>query len=340
MRYARLGRDGPEVSRICLGCMGFGDPNNGQHTWTLPEDRSREVIRSALDAGVTFFDTAVGYQNGTSEAYLGRALRDFSDRDSVTVATKFLPRTQAEIDSGVGGREHVLRSLDTSLGNLGMDHVDLLIYHMWDYRTPLSEIMQGLKEAMDSGKALHIGISNCFAWQLCRANALADAMDMNRFVSVQNHYNLIFREEEREMLPYCREAGISMTPYSPLASGRLARPPGTDTKRMEEDSYARLKYDATESTDREIVERVAKVAEDHGVSMSQASIAWLLTRVESTVAGATDPGQVADTACAADLKLSDSEVAWLEEPYVPHRLVGVMAQNTAETAGQKHVWTH
>lgn len=319
--------------------MGFGDPNNGQHTWTLPEDRSREVIRSALDAGVTFFDTAVGYQNGTSESYLGRALRDFADRDSVIVATKFLPRTQAEIDAGVGGREHVLRSLDTSLVNLGMDHVDLLIYHMWDYRTPLAEIMQGLKEAMDSGKALHIGISNCFAWQLCRANALADVMDMGRFVSVQNHYNLIFREEEREMLPYCRDAGVSMTPYSPLASGRLARPPGTDTRRMEGDSYARLKYDATESTDREIVERVAKVAEDHGVSMSQVSIAWLLTRVESTVAGATDPGQAADTACAVDLRLSDSEVVWLEEPYVPHRLVGVMAQNTAEAAGQKHVWT-
>ena len=319
--------------------MGFGDPNNGQHTWTLPEDRSREVIRSALDAGVTFFDTAVGYQNGTSEAYLGRALRDFADRGSVIVATKFLPRSQAEIDSGVGGREHVLRSLDTSLGNLGMDHVDLLIYHMWDYRTPLAEIMQGLKEAIDSGKALHIGISNCFAWQLCRANVLADAMDMERFVSVQNHYNLIFREEEREMLPYCREVGVSMTPYSPLASGRLARPPGTDTRRMEEDSYARLKYDATEATDREIVERVAKVAEDHGVSMSQASIAWLLTRVASTVVGATDPAQAADTAGAADLRLSDSEVAWLEEPYAPHRLVGVMAQNTAEAAGQKHVWT-
>ena len=191
--------------------MGFGDSNNGQHTWTLPEDRSREVIRSALDAGVTFFDTAVGYQNGTSESYLGRALRDFADRDSVIVATKFLPRTQAEIDAGVGGREHVLRSLDTSLVNLGMDHVDLLIYHMWDYRTPLAEIMQGLKEAMDSGKALHIGISNCFAWQLCRANALADAMDMERFVSVQNHYNLIFREEEREMAKLCREDNIAMT---------------------------------------------------------------------------------------------------------------------------------
>ena len=339
MRRVRLGRHGPEVSRICLGCMGFGDPNDGQHTWTLPEDRSREVIRAALDAGIDFFDTAAGYQNGTSEAYLGRALRDLADRDSVTIATKFLPRTTEEIDSGIGGREHVLRSLDASLSHLGMDHVDLLIYHMWDHRTPLAEIMQGLKEAMDSGRALHIGISNCFAWQLCRANAMADAMDMERFITVQNHYNLIFREEERGMVPYCQDAGVAMTPYSPLASGRLARPPGTDTRRLREDSYARLKYDATEKADREIVERVAKVAEDHGASMSQVSIAWLLTRAASPVAGATTPEQAEDTAGAAELRLSDSEVAWMEEPYAPHRLVGVMAQNTPEAAGRKQVWT-
>ena len=339
MRYARLGRYGPRVSRICLGCMSFGDPDNGQHTWTLREEESREVIRSALESGVDFFDTAVGYQNGTSEMYLGRALGQLADRDSVVVATKFLPRTQEEIDVGIGGREHVLRSLDTSLGNLRMDHVDLLIYHMWDYRTPLTEIMQGLKEAMDSGRALHIGISNCFAWQLCRANALADAMDMERFTSVQNHYNLIFREEEREMRPYCLESGTAMTPYSPLASGRLARPPGTGTKRFEQDSYAHLKYDSTEAADREVIERVSQLADDHGVSMAQISTAWLLSKVTSVVTGATSPVQAADTAEASEIRLSENEIAWLEEPYVPHRLVGVMAQNTAEAAGEKHVWT-
>lgn len=339
MRHVRLGRTGPEVSRICLGCMGFGDPNNGQHTWTLTEDRSREVIRTALDQGIDFFDTAAGYQNGTSEAYLGRALRDLADRDSVVVATKFLPRSQAEVDAGIGGREHVVRSLDASLSHLGTDHVDLLIYHMWDYRTPLSEIMQGLKDAMESGKALHIGISNCFAWQVCRTNALADAMDMERFISVQNHYNLIFREEEREMCQYCRDAGVAMTSYSPLASGRLARPLGADTRRMTEDAYAHLKYDATEATDREIVDRVAKVAADHGVSMTQVSLAWLLSKVAAPVVGATSPAQVIDIAQSPELVLSKDEVGWLEEPYVPHRLVGVMAQNTAEAADRKHVWT-
>ncbi len=339
MRYTALGRSGVRVSRVCLGCMGLGNPTTGQHCWTVGEDGSREVIRSALDSGINFFDTAIGYQDGTSEQYLGRALRDMVDRDEVVVATKFLPRSQGEIDSSIGGREHVLRSLDSSLAHLGMDHVDLLIYHMWDHRTPLSEIMEGLKEAMDSGKASHIGISNCFAWQLCRANAMADAMDMERFVSVQNHYNLVFREEEREMAPYCRWAGIAMTPYSPLAGGRLSRPPGEETRRFREDSYAHLKYDAAERQDREIVERVRKVAEDHGVSMAQVSIAWLLTRVDSPVAGATSPTQVSDTADAADLVLSDSEILWLEEPYTPHRLVGVMAQNTAESADLEHVWS-
>ena len=212
MRYATLGRSGMKVSRVCLGCMGLGNPSTGQHSWIVGEEGSREVIRNALESGINFFDTAVGYQDGTSEQYLGRALRDMADRDDVVVATKFLPRSQEEVDAGVGGREHVLRSLDTSLAHLGLDHVDLYIYHMWDHRTPLTKIMQGLKEAMDSVKVSHIGISNCFAWQLCGANALADAMDMERFVSVQNHYNLVFREEEREMAPYCRHAGIAMTP--------------------------------------------------------------------------------------------------------------------------------
>ena len=338
MRYATLGRRGPRVSRICLGCMGFGDPRAGQHSWTVGEDTSRAVVRSALDAGINFFDTAVGYQGGTSEMYLGRALNDMADRDDVVVATKFLPRTQEEIDAGVSGAQHVLRSLDASLSHLGMDHVDLYIYHMWDYRTPLTEIMEGLKAAMDSGKVRNIGISNCFAWQLCRANALADAMDMDRFVSVQNHHNLIFREDEREMLPYCASAGIATTPYSPLASGRLSRLPGADTKRLKEDSYAHLKYDATEAKDREIVERVAKVAEDHGASMSQVAIAWLLTKVTAPVAGATSPEQAADTAVAAEITLDAGEVRWLEELYEPHRLVGVMAQNTPSSSEGDKVW--
>ena len=338
MRTTILGRHGPRASRICLGCMGLGDPSHGQHTWTVGEKGSEDVIRSALDSGINFFDTAIGYQDGTSEMYLGRALTELADRDEVVVATKFLPRSQSEIDSGIGGREHVTRSLDASLGHLSLDHVDLYIYHMWDYRTPLSEIMEGLRDAMDSGRALHIGISNCFAWQLCKANAMADALDMDRFITVQNHYNLIFREEEREMIPCCRDSGIAVTPYSPLAGGRLSRAPGVETRRLREDSYAHLKYDAARDQDMEVVERVQSVAQDHGVSMTQVSLAWLLRRADAPVVGATSPMQIADACGATELSLTDSEVAWLEEPYTPHRLVGVMAQNTAEDAGCKHVW--
>lgn len=336
--YVRLGRRGPEVSRICLGCMGFGDPSAGQHSWTIGREESREVVRSALDAGVNFFDTAVGYQGGTSEEYLGAALRELADRDDVVVATKFLPRTRDEIESGIGGKEHVLNSLDASLRHLGMDHVDLLICHMWDYGTPLEDIMAGLGEAMESGRVSHIGISNVFAWQLCEANHLADEMGIERFSSVQNHHSLVFREDEREMRPYCLHAGVSLTPYSPLASGRLCRPPGASTRRFEQDSYAHLKYDSAEAQDAEIVRRVAETAEAYSVSMTQVALSWLLTKASSPVVGATRPEQIADAAGAADLRLTDEEVAWLEEPYTPHRLVGVMAQNTADAAGREQVW--
>lgn len=339
MRHTELGRSGMRVSRICLGCMGLGDPANGQHSWTVGEERSREVIGTALDAGINFFDTAAAYQNGTGEEYLGRALGDMADRDDVVVATKFLPRTDSEVSAGVSGREHVLSSLDGSLGRLGMDHVDLLIMHMWDYRTPVAETMEGLREALESGRALHIGISNTYAWQLCKANALADAMGMERFVSVQNHHSLVFREDERELLPYCRDAGIALTPYSPLASGRLSRPPGSDTRRMREDAYAHTKYDAAEAQDLAVIEQVMAIAEERGVSMTQVSLAWLLTKVDAPVVGATRPEQITDSAEAAELELTAEEIERLEVPYTPHRIVGVMAQNTPETAGARQVWS-
>ena len=197
MHYTKLGNSGLTVSRICLGCMGFGDAGRGQHSWTLDEEHSREIIRRGLDLGVNFFDTAIAYQSGTSEQYLGRALRDFARRDQVVVATKFLPRTPEEIQAGVSGQKHIQTMLDASLKNLGMDYVDLYIYHMWDYETPLEEILEGLNDAVRSGKARAIGISNCFAWQLAKANALAEREGWAKFVSVQGHYNLIFREEER-----------------------------------------------------------------------------------------------------------------------------------------------
>ena len=339
MKYTQLGNSDLNVSRICMGCMGFGDASNGQHSWTLDEGHSREIIRRGLELAVNFFDTAIGYQSGTSEQYLGRALRDFAKRDEVVVATKFLPRTNEEIMAGVSGQEHIRRLLERSLQNLGMDHVDLYIYHMWDYQTPLYDIMDGLNQMVKEGKTRYIGISNCFAWQLCKANALAEKEGFARFVSVQGHYNLIFREEEREMARLCREDNIAMTPYSALAGGRLSKHPGETSRRLQEDSYARLKYGATEAQDAVIIGRVAEIADRRGVTMTEVALAWLLTKVAAPVVGATKPHHVEGAAKAADLALTPEETRYLEEAYVPHPLVGVMAQNTPEAAKTEQVWT-
>lgn len=339
MQYTKLGNSELNVSRICMGCMGFGDAKNGQHSWTVDEGHSREIIKQGLSLGINFFDTAIGYQSGTSEQYLGRALRDYAKRDEAIVATKFLPRTQDDIEKGITGQRHIERMINKSLENLGMDHVDLYIYHMWDYQTPLYDIMEGLDNVVKAGKARYIGISNCFAWQLAKANALAEKEGFAKFVSVQGHYNLIFREEEREMAGLCMEENIAMTPYSALAGGRLSKLPGETSKRLREDSYAKFKYDATAEQDGVIISRVAELAKQKGVSMTEISLAWLLTKVTSPVVGATKLHHVEGAAKAVDLALSNAELAYLEEPYVPHRLVGVMVQNTEAAAKEKHVWS-
>ena len=340
MKYTKLGNTDLNVSRICMGCMGFGDAARGQHSWTLDEEHSREIIKRGLELGVNFYDTAIGYQSGTSEQYVGKALRDFAKRDEVVVATKFLPRTPEEIASGVSGQQHIENMINTSLQNLGMDYVDLYIYHMWDWNTPIYDILDGLNRIAKAGKVRYIGISNCFAWQLAKANALAEKEGFTKFVSVQGHYNLIFREEEREMVPYCEEENIALTPYSALASGRLSRLPGDGgTKRAAEDAYAKFKYDATAEQDNVIIGRVAELASKHDVSMTEVSLAWLLTKVTSPVVGATKFHHIEGTAKAVDLDLSDEELAYLEEPYVPHPLAGVMAQNKPAFANEKHVWT-
>lgn len=339
MEQIKLGNSDLMVSRICMGCMGFGDAANGQHTWTIDEAHTREIVRQGLEYGINFFDTAIAYQSGTSEQYLGRALRDFAKREEVVVATKFLPRTQDEIQNGVTAKEHIERMINKSLCNLGMDYVDLYIYHMWDYETPLYDIMEGLNQIVKEGKARYIGISNCYAYQLAKANALAEKEGFAKFVSVQSHYNLIFREEEREMAKLCREDNIAMTPYSSLAGGRLSKTPGETSKRLKEDSYARSKYDATAKEDGVIISRVAELAAKRGVSMTEISLAWLLTKVTAPVVGATKLAQVEGMAKAAELHLTEEEQAYLEEPYVPHRLVGVMAENTAEGTKEKHVWS-
>ena len=301
MQYTKLGNSDLQVSRICMGCMGFGDAKNGQHTWTVDEAQAREIIKRGLELGVNFFDTAIAYQSGTSEQYLGRAIRDYAKREDVVIATKFLPRTAWEIEQGVSGRQHIEKMLDKSLENLGMDHVDLYIYHMWDYATPLYDIMEGLSNAVKAGKVRYIGISNCFAYQLAKANALAEREGFAKFISVQGHYNLIFREEEREMAKLCREDNIAMTPYSALAGGRLSKHPGETSKRLREDSYARLKYDSTAEQDGVIIDRVAELADRHGVSMTEIALAWLLTKVAAPVVGATKLHHIEGAAKATEL---------------------------------------
>lgn len=327
MKYVKLGNSDLSVSRICLGCMGFGDPQNGQHSWTVGREKTEEIVKHAVEQEINFFDTALVYQNGTSEQYLGQALKKCISRDKAVIATKFLPRTPQEIDENVSGQEHVKRMLDKSLINLGTDYVDLYIYHMWDYNTPLYEIMEGLNNAVKEGKARYIGISNCYAYQLAKANALAEKENFEKFVSVQGHYNLIFREEEREMVKLCKEDNIALTPYSALAGGRLSKHRGETSKRLREDSYARFKYGETESVDSAIIDRVADIAEKRGVSMTEVSLAWLLTKVTSPVVGATKVSHIDGAVKSTQLALTDEEISYLEELYVPHKLVGVMAEN-------------
>lgn len=339
MKYTKLGNSDLTVSRICMGCMGFGDAQNGQHSWTLDEERSREIIKRGLELGVNFYDTAIGYQSGTSEQYLGRALKDFEKRDEVVVATKFLPRTQEEIEAGISGQRHIEKMINKSLENLGMDYVDLYIYHMWDWNTSIYDILDGLNRVVKAGKARYIGISNCYAWQLAKANAIAEKEGFVKFISVQGHYNLIFREEEREMVMLCNEENIAITPYSALASGRLSRKSDETSKRAEEDSYAKFKYDATKEQDEIIIGRVAEIAEKRNVSMTEVSLSWLLTKVTSPVVGATKLHHIEGAVKAVDLELTADEIAYLEEPYVPHVLAGVMAQNKPSNAKEKHVWS-
>ena len=339
MKYTKLGNSQLNISRICMGCMGFGDAANGQHSWTIDREHSREIIKRGLELGVNFYDTAIAYQSGTSEQYVGSALKDFAKRDDVVVATKFLPRTPADVEAGITGQQHIERMINKSLQNLGMDYVDLYIYHMWDWNTPVYDILDGLNKVVKAGKARYIGISNCFAWQLAKANALAQKEGFAEFVSVQGHYNLIFREEEREMAMLCQQDNIAMTPYSALASGRLARLPGETSKRAEQDTYAKFKYDATKEQDEVIIRRVAELAEKHGVSMTEISLAWLLTKVAAPVVGATKLHHIEGALKAVDIELTDDEISYLEQPYVPHPLAGVMAQNKPADKDKKHVWS-
>jgi aryl-alcohol dehydrogenase-like predicted oxidoreductase len=327
MEYVKLGNTGIDVSPICLGCMSFGSAEGWVHNyWALDEEESRTVIKKALDLGINFFDTANAYAYGSSEEILGRALKDFADRDEVVVATKvFVPMNRGPNGGGLS-RKHIMSQVDQSLNRLGMDYIDLYIIHRWDYNTPIEETMAALHDIVKAGKVRYIGASAMYAIQFQKALHVAERNGWTRFVSMQNHYNLIYREEEREMMPLCDEEKIAVTPYSPLASGRLARAWSETTQRLETDPIARQKYDATADADRLVVERVTKVAADHGVPMAHIALAWLLHRnaVVAPVIGATKISHVESAVESLSVQLTPEDVAYLEEPYAPHPLVGLI----------------
>lgn len=327
MEYMKLGNSDLNVSRICLGCMGFGDATQGMHKWTVDENYSKEIIRKALELGINFFDTALGYQNGTSEQFVGQSLKQLIKRDEVIVATKFPARTEDAYNSGVSVRNHINRCLDKSLKNLGMDYVDLYIYHIWDDAMSIEEVMETMNDTVIRGKVRCIGVSNCYAWQLQKANDIAQRQGWSKFISVQGHYNLLFREEEREMIPCCKDGNIALTPYSPLASGRLVKSISETSKRLSEDSFAKSKYDGTNEKDSIIINRVAELAEKKNMTRTQIALGWLLHKVTAPIVGATKISHIEEAVKAVSVCLSEEELYYLEEPYVPHALVGVMRRN-------------
>jgi aryl-alcohol dehydrogenase-like predicted oxidoreductase len=325
MEYVRLGATGMKVSRICLGCMGFGDAEHWVHKWVLDEENSRPIIKKALDLGINFFDTANVYSIGVSEEILGRALKDFARRDEVVIATKLHGRMREDPNGGGLSRKAILSEIDHSLRRLGTDYVDLYQIHRWDYETPIEETMEALNDVVRAGKARYLGASAMWAWQFQKALYVAEKHGWTRFVSMQDHYNLIYREEEREMLPLCRAEKIGSIPYSPLASGRLTRDWSAEsTRRSETDQIAKAKYDATADTDRQVVERVAELAQRYGASRTHIALAWLLQKepVTAPIIGATKIAHLEEAIGALSVNLAPADVAYLEEPYVPHRIVG------------------
>ncbi|WP_037909182.1 aldo/keto reductase [Actinacidiphila yeochonensis] len=321
MQYTRLGSTGLEVSALSLGCMSFGDAGRGNHAWTLDEDASRGLVKRALDAGINFFDTANVYSDGTSEEITGRALRDFADRDEVVIATKVHGRMRPGPNGGGLSRRAVMSEIDHSLRRLGTDYVDLYQIHRWDYDTPIEETMEALHDVVKAGKARYIGASSMHAWQFSKALYTADLGGWTRFVSMQNHYNLLYREEEREMLPLCADQGIGVIPWSPLARGRLTRPWDETTARAESDEFGRTLY---HPSDRTVVERVAQVAAERGVPAAQVALAWLNRNPDVTapIVGVTKERHLDDAVASLEIELTDEEAALLEEPYAPHQVAG------------------
>jgi aryl-alcohol dehydrogenase-like predicted oxidoreductase len=326
MEYVNLGKTGLKVSRICLGCMSYGVPERGSHPWSLPEEQSRPFFARALELGINFFDTANVYSDGTSEEFLGRAIRDLARREEVVIATKVHGRMRPDVNGAGLSRKAILTEIDASLRRLGTDYVDLYQTHRWDDGTPIEETLEALHDVVKAGKARYIGGSSMYAWQFSKALYLADRHGWTRFVSMQNHYNLLYREEEREMMGLCQAEGIGVIPWSPLARGHLTRPweERQSTERAETDQFGKTLYAQTEDADRKVIERVGQIASARGVPMAQVALAWMLSKpvVTAPIIGATKPRHLEDAVAALSLKLTPEEIASLEEPYVPHPVLG------------------
>jgi len=327
MEYVKLGNTGMDVSPICLGCMSFGTAEGWAHNpWALDEEASRAIIKRAIDLGINFFDTANVYAYGSSEEILGRAIKDYANRDEMVIATKvFFPMRKGPNSGGLS-RKNILSNINQSLRRLGTDYVDLYIIHRWDYHTPIEETMEALHDIVKAGKVRHIGASAMYAWQFQKTLHVAEKYGWTRFVSMQNHYNLIYREEEREMMPLCIDEKIAVTPYSPLASGRLARDLSETTQRLETDPIARQKYDASADSDKMVIERVSEVSKKHGVPFAHISLAWMLQKdpVVAPIIGATQIPHLESAVEALSVKIPLEDMLYLEEPYVPHPLVGLI----------------
>ena len=324
MEYIKLGRTGLEVSRICLGCMSYGSPESKTQPWALNERESRPFLAQALEAGINFFDTANVYSGGASEEVVGRALKELARRDDIVLATKVWGRMRPGPNGAGLSRKAIFMEMDASLKRLGTDYVDLYQVHRWDDSTPIEETMEALHDLVKAGKTRYIGASTMYAWQFARALAAAEKNHWTRFVSMQNFVNLMYREEEREMLPLCKAEGVGVIPWSPLARGRLARPWASATNRSEKDVFGKKLYGATTDSDRAVVDKVAEVAGRRGVPMAQVALAWVLQKSEVTapIIGATKPEHLRDAIGSLQLRLTAEEVAELEAPYVPHPVAG------------------
>ncbi|WP_327728393.1 aldo/keto reductase [Streptomyces sp. NBC_00487] len=323
MQYVRLGSSGLKVSRLALGCMSYGEPRLGTHPWSLPEEESLPFLAQALELGINFFDTANIYSLGTSEEFLGRAVRKLTRREDVVIATKVYEKLKDNPLSGGLSRSAIMRELDASLRRLDTDYIDLYIVHRWDHETPVEETMEALHDVVRAGKVRYIGASSMHAWQFVKAQYVADLHGWTRFVSMQNHYNLVNREEEREMLPYCLAEGVGVTPWSPLARGRLTRDWDAESPRTGGDPIQDRFYGPTERADRAVARVVAEIAAERGIPMAQVALAWLLRQpvVTAPVVGATRPHHLEDAVASLDVRLDDTELARLEAPYVPHAVV-------------------